>query len=472
MRIIGMDLAVTGAHKAVVMSEQGEYVSPVLSLRTQPEELGRLLKRAREGAKPDEPVSVVMESTGHAWLPVAAYLLERDVRVYVVNTQQVVDLRHFYRKHAKSDRIDARVLAKLALVNPEQLHALRPPSGELLALQRVCKQVVWLTAQETALKNQIIALDRLVWVDEWHGVFPDAFSFAARWCRRHYYHPLRVLHTNPADMQQAWEEAACPQSHEYAWPQALARLAAKVVCIYGDGGRYLDFDGLEAEILSKQGLLENMIVETRRLRREVLRPLYHKLHPQGYLETLMGVGEDSAAVYLSFIGDPHRFATASTFRGWGGMVPRSSQSGTYEGKGLHISQAGPNLIKYTAFLNADVARRYDPQLAKIYYDQMVHKGRHHAQAVCTVATHLLDRILLVLKQERPYELRDMDGRPLTKAQARALMLARYTVPEAVREHSRRQSRQDRLQRRAERPFRHKERESVVANEVRVPSSPF
>ncbi len=384
----------------------------------------------------------------------------------------MVDLRHFYQKHAKSDRIDARVLAKLALVNPEQLHALRPPSGELLALQRVCKQVRWLTAQETALKNQIIALDRLVWVDGWHSVFPDAFSFAARWCRRHYYHPLRVLHADPADIQQAWEEAACPQSHEYDWTQVLARLATKVVCIYGDGGRYLDFDGLEAEILSKQGFLEDIIVEIRRLRREVLRPLYHKLHPQGYLETLMGVGEDSAAVYLSFIGDPHRFANASALRGWSGMVPRSSQSGTYEGKGLHISQAGPNLIKYTAYLNADVARRYDPQLAKIYYDQMVYKGRHHAQAVCTVATHLLDRVLLVLKQERPYELRDLEGRPLTKAQARALVLARYTVPAAIRERSRHQSREERRQRRAERPFRHKERESVVANELRGASSAF
>ena len=472
MRIIGMDLAVTGAHKAVVMSERGEYVSPVFSLRTQPEELGRLLKRAREGAKPDEPVSVVMESTGHAWLPVAAYLLERDVRVYVVNTQQVVDLRRFYQKHAKSDRIDARVLAKLVLVNPERLHALRPPSGELLALQRVCKQVAWLTAQSTAVKNQIVALDRLVWLDGWGGVFPDAFSFAARWCRRHYYHPLRVLHTNPADMQQAWQEAACPQSHEYAWPEALAELAVKVVCVYGDSGRYLDFDSLEAELLSKQGLLEEIIAEIRRLRRVVLRPLYHKLHPERYLESLMGVGEDSAAIYLSYIGDPHRFATPSTFRGWSGMVPRSSQSGTYEGKGLHISQAGPNLIKYTAFLNADVARRYDPQLAKVYYDQMVHKGRHHAQAVCAVATHLLDRILLVLKQERPYELRDMDGRPLTKAQARALVLARYTVPEAVRERSRHQSREERRQRRAERPFRQKERESMVNNEVRVASSRF
>ncbi len=270
MRIIGMDLAVTGAHKAVVMSEQGAYMSPVLSLRTEPEDLARLLKRAREGAPPDEPVSVVMESTGHAWLPVAAYLLERGVRVYVVNTQQVVDLRRFYQKHAKSDRIDARVLARLALVNREQLHALCPPSGEMLALQRVCKQVRWLTAQETALKNQIVALDRLVWLDGWHGVFPDAFSFAARWCRRHYYHPLRVLHTDPADMLQAWEADACPQSHEHAWPQALARLAVKVVSVYGDDGRYLDFDSLESESLSKQGFLEDIIVEIRRLRREVL----------------------------------------------------------------------------------------------------------------------------------------------------------------------------------------------------------
>ena len=226
----------------------------------------------------------------------------------------------------------------------------------------------------------------------------------------------------------------------------------------GDGGRYLDFDGLEAEILSKQGLLEDMIVETRRLQREVLRPLYHKLHPQGYLETLMGVGEDSAAVYLSFIGDPHRFANASALRGWSGMVPRSSQSGTCESKGLHISQAGPNLIKYTAFLNADVARRYDPQLAKVYYDQMVHKGKHHNQALCTCATHLLDRVLTVWREDRPYEVRDVDGKPVTWKEARHIIATRYTVPPEIRQRNSKRARQERRDRRAERQEK-KRRES-------------
>lgn len=471
MRIVGLDLAVTGTHKGVVMSDRGEYVSPVFAFRTQPEALEQMLARAGEGAEADESIVVVMESTGHAWLPVSAYLMDRGVTVYVVNAQQVVDLRRFYRKHAKSDRIDARVLAKLPLVNPEKLHALRPPSGELLALQRVCKQVAWLTSQSTAVKNQIIAVDRLLWIDRWQGfVFKDAFGSAARWCRRHYYHPLRVLETPTEILKQAWQCAAPPQSREHDWSEALNQLAAEVVCVYGDNGRYLDFDNLEAEMISKQSFLETIEAEIRRLRREVVRSLYRKLHPERHLESLLGVGEDSAAIYLSFIGDPHRFANASAFRGWSGMVPRSSQSGSREGKGLHISQAGPNLIKHTVYLNADVARRYDPQLAKIYYDQMVHKGRHHHQAVCAVATHLLNRILVVLKQNRPYELRDIDGTPVSKAQARALVLAHYTVPATVRQHRRRRSRQQQQQQRVERRFQDKERESVIKNELRMTTS--
>jgi hypothetical protein len=182
------------------------------------------------------------------------------------------------------------------------------------------------------------------------------------------------------------------------------------------------------------------------------------------------VGEYSAPIYLSFIGDPHRFANASALRGWSGMVPRSSQSGSHEGKGLHISQAGPNLIKNAAYLSADVARRYDPQLAKLYYDQMVHKGRHHHQAVCAVATHLLSRIWVVLKQDRPYELRDIDGTPLSKDQARSLVISQYTVSSDVRQHRCRRSRQQQQYQRTERRFQNKERESVINNALRMTPS--
>jgi hypothetical protein len=185
------------------------------------------------------------------------------------------------------------------------------------------------------------------------------------------------------------------------------------------------------------------------LRRKSLRPLYRQIYPQRYLETLQGIGQDSAAVYIAFVGDILRFPSLQQFRGWSGMVPFSSQSGTGQAQGLRITKAGPNLIKHTAYLNAQIARLYDPQIAAVYHTQIVHYGKHLNQALCACATHLLDRVYAVLREDRPYELRDVDGSPLTKAQAHATCQQRYAVPAEVRQRNNRQVRHARAQQRLE-----------------------
>ena len=153
------------------------------------------------------------------------------------------------------------------------------------------------------------------------------------------------------------------------------------------------------------------------------------------------MGQDGAAVYFSFIGNPERFPDHAAFRGWSGMIPRSSQSGASEAKGLHISQAGPDLVKKFSFMGAEGARQGDPQMAAIYYNQIVHHGKHHTQALCACATHLLDRIWTILKENRPYELRDVDGIPVTTRQARQIIDLRYTVPKEVRQRNNQRTRQ-------------------------------
>ena len=84
MYTIGLDLAVQATHKAVVTDEQGGFITPVLTLRTQPGELDQLLTRARNG-KQETALRVVMEPTGMAWFPIAVYLVRHDVTVYLVN---------------------------------------------------------------------------------------------------------------------------------------------------------------------------------------------------------------------------------------------------------------------------------------------------------------------------------------------------------------------------------------------------
>jgi hypothetical protein len=63
---------------------------------------------------------------------------------------------------------------------------------------------------------------------------------------------------------------------------------------------------------------------------------------------------------------------------------------------------------------------------------MVTKGHHHKQALCAVATRLVNRIYRVLKTGQAYVLRDRDGRPITVAQGKQIVAESFTVPLEIR----------------------------------------
>src|SRR3989304_5891512 len=92
-------------------------------------------------------------------------------------------------------------------------------------------------------------------------------------------------------------------------------------------------------------------------------------------------------------------------------------------------------------------RRQGPNYRKRTRNQCEEKVFFRAdQAVCACATHLLDRIWTILKEDRPYELRDVDGTPVTVEQARALIAERYTVPRQVRQRNNQRTRRERVER--------------------------
>jgi transposase len=452
MRTIGLDLAVQTAHKAVVLDDAGHFCTPILTVHTRPSELSQLLERAREGA-PSTEVQLVMEPTGMAWFPIAVYYARQALPIYLVNSQEVADLRRYYARHAKSDRIDARVLARLPLVNPDKLHRLVLPAATAFACQRACKQLDHFATQITATKNRLQAIDRFVWPGLEEQVFADPFAPATRFFREHWYDPRQVVQAGANTIRQQWEVSGLDGDDGGAWVERLLTLAQQVLTLYGTDGQFVDFEQLQAEVQRDQAWLNWLEQQHHTLRIHTVRPLYRAVHPSRNLETLKGVGQDSAAVYASFIGDPRRFSSTRLFRGWTGMVPDSQQSAENEAKGLHISQAGPDLIKKFAYLDAEIARRYDPQIAAIYYDQMVHKGKHHKQAVCACATHLLDRVLAVLRSDKPYEMRDTDGTAVSGPQARELIVERYSVPAEVRRRTNKRNRRQQADQRAERRAR-------------------
>jgi transposase len=459
MRTLGIDLAITGTHKAVVVDEQGNAIGSVIQFRTTPEDLEALLRRAREGADKNEPLRVVMEPTGLAWLPVASYFIQRGVTVYLVNTQQVSDLRKFYSKHAKSDRISARVLARLPWVSPETLHPLDLADADHLSGQRWCKQQEELTQLMTATKNRVQAWERAFWpgLEE---VVGDLFAPWVRRWREVWYDPWQLQGVATGQLAAFLVEAGADPEEAESLATGLQRVARRAIALFGtpqgEPSPYLDYTALQDQVLRELRLLADYEAEHQAARRHV-QQLYRQVYPGRELESIKGVGDDGAAVYVFFVGKVERFTSQKKFRGWGGLVPQSDQSGNVEKKGLHITHAGPDLVKKYAYINAEVGRQWDPQLAAIYYDQMVNKGKHHVQAVCCCATHILDRVRAVLRDGRPYELRDVDGTPVTWQEARTIIAERYQVPEEVRQRNSQRARQARRDQQAERKQKRRSR---------------
>jgi hypothetical protein len=78
-----------------------------------------------------------------------------------------------------------------------------------------------------------------------------------------------------------------------------------------------------------------------------------------------------------------------------------------------MSKAGPSLLRSVLFQAADAARRQDPQLARIYYQQMTERGATHLKACCVAAGHLAERAWTVMNRGTPYVICGDNSNPAT-----------------------------------------------------------
>lgn len=145
-----------------------------------------------------------------------------------------------------------------------------------------------------------------------------------------------------------------------------------------------------------------------------------------------GLAEVGGPAVVACLGRPGRFANGAKVRSYAGLAPRASETGEVDRKGQPMSKAGSSLLRSTLIRAAEHARLQDPQLARIYYLQMVERGKDHLGAKCVVAAHLAERIWTVLDRGMPYVICDVDGTPVTPDQAKAIIAERWSVPEDIR----------------------------------------
>jgi transposase len=428
-RLVGIDLGITSAHTVRVLAGDGSLVCRRKTIPTVDS-----LEQVEQAALAETPagtrLEVVVEPTGPAWLPIAVFFSARGHTVYRVGSAKAHDLRRVLSRHAKSNGIDADTLARLPLVDPAGLHPLELPDAARAALDRRVRATDRLTRQAAGHKRRIKDLvHQLLPASPLTGELGQAdLAVLERWADPH-----GLVAAGHARLQRVLASASAGQQGAQRAQQWLAAAHAALQ-LYGDHPA-IAFQDLAAEVATEIRLLRATQAElaAHATKREAC---YRRVDPLALARSLPGLATVGGPALVATMGTASRFPTAATFRSFTGLAPKASETGNTDRKGQPISKAGNRLLRTTLVRAADHARRQDPQLARIYWTQMVQRGKDHLGAVCVVAAHLAERAWTVMDRGTPYVVCDTDGTPVTPAQAKAIIADHWTVPEQVRRRRR------------------------------------
>jgi transposase len=355
----------------------------------------------------------------------ASWFRRKGAIVVMVPPEQAADLRDYYNKHAKTDRLDSRILARVPLLHPGGLHA-EDGIGPGDAFKRAVKIRSGLVHRRTTSMARMDALLEILGPGWVAALGSDLPITALRFCAR-YASPGRVRRLGPKRLAEFLST-----SSRKAWgaerAAAVSIAADATWALWGPEG--MDFEAL-AEDIAIEARLALAISDEIKVIDKRIAVMYALADPEGIVRSAPGVGLIGAPQILGRLGDAKRFASLAGVRSFAGLVPAVDSSG------IHINAGGPTkagdaCLREALFLCADHARRVDPTLAARYHRLMTESGKHHNSALCTISAVLLTRIAACLRSSTTYQLKDLDGTDITESEGRRIVAEKYTIDPATR----------------------------------------
>jgi transposase len=387
MYYCGIDVA-KRKHSAMVLNEEAETVKQNFTFRNNREGFDKLLAAL---APFTGELVVALEATGHYWLSLYECLAEAKHPVVVLNPLQVHAYQRSGVRKRKNDRIDAFWIADYARISNSQ--ATDQAAPELLQLRDLTRFRLRLRENIGDCKRKLLSiLDRVF--PEYETLFSDVFLTTSRQLLAQAITAQEFADFDLAELTQLLSSASRGRFGQDKAEAIIEHARRSVgVNLFANSAR-LQIDCL----LEQLNLLEQQTQQMDQSIEELMNQL-----PQ-HITSIPGVGPVTGAAILAEIGDIHRFEAPEKLVAYAGIDATVYQSGDFEAAEAHISKRGSPFLRLAIWQAATMTAIYDPQL-KAYYQQKKAEGKHHGVAIGAVARKLLARIYIILKENRPYEIR-------------------------------------------------------------------
>lgn len=390
--LVGVDLG-GRFHEAQVTTESGERLGKSFRVGRGQQALVDLAAGVKAVAgSAAEPVYTI-EATQDYWLELVHPLKRQGHQVHLVSPSKSAGLRAFYRRHTKTDAIDAESLARLPLVDPD----LRPAwvsDPRVDAMRRLGRQA-WQLRERIAARKRRIMNRVLVVYPGFESVFTNRYCGAARLFYGRYLDPARAQRLGRHRLGTLLRKRALGKFSDAKADRLWAVVQnAPVLDISYEDLQFIvnqDLTLLEAEERSRQALHER------------LAELYTEIDPEQRLLTIPGLGEFLAATITAYIGEPGRGRTSDQAVAHSGLCPRKKSSAGSDTPNQPLTKHGDPTLRSCLYVAAEVARQYDPEL-QAFYLRLIKRGKHHKVAICALASKILRRCVAILRDGRPYEI--------------------------------------------------------------------
>jgi len=424
---VGIDLARRSEHKAVVVRRDGSAPKKAFAFshdldgfRSLCDYIGR-----QTGTGSVEGVTVNFEPTGGVWETLGLFLKKQGADVYFTRPDVVSQMRKVHSRFAKSDRIDAYALARIAFSFPDRLIPLVEIESRVRALRSLSAQRRRIVDNTSQWKNRLTSKLEVVWATMLAKLDKDQrFCGLARAFFVKFVDPRSVTRYG----RQRFYTWCGKTAHGNTDPQLFDTLwhgACKVAALWKElessGAMHVDWETLGEMIKQDLRMIESFEKEINLLDQRI-REARRQTPECDVVQQLPGFGNVVSVTVASTLMPVERFGNSKKCGAFTGYTSRQKASAGRQIDGLKITKTGNCRLKRDLALAADRAMRCDPELAA-FAIRLLNAGKHYNKVRVAVGRKLAERAYSLLKRfarsetHVRYIWRDLQGHSVTKKEA-------------------------------------------------------
>jgi len=362
-----------------------------------PEAFQSLVQRLEEQSIPPQDLLIGFEATGNFWENLYAYLKEKGFAVVLLNPFHVKRYREALAKKAKTDNIDALVIAQF-LRTGEYVQS-QVAEEAIQSLREVTRLRYELLKEKKNYQRQVCSMLAVVFPEYDQTILKNPFTVSALAVFQKFPTAKDLAQAKPRQIEKIIR--SIPGNN--FGPQEIDTLISTAQqSIYS--GRAQEARAVSLRILLTH--IAHLVRSLEQLEEEIEKMLSpqepHDSFPGENLLGIPGIGPNTVAAVLSYLGaDGANFPSSARAVGYVGYYPKIYQSGESK-RDNTISKRGPKMLRWALYMAAVASIRHNPQMKTLYHRKRS-QGKTKKQALICVAKKLLHIMLAMLKSGEPYK---------------------------------------------------------------------